>query len=39
MSYQGKRPDQIRTSEKIAFFAYVGLITIVIILAVIALIK
>lgn len=35
MSYQGKRPDQIQSSEKILFFAYVGLM-ITILIAIIA---
>jgi hypothetical protein len=35
MSYQGKRPDQIQSSEKILFFAYVGLLIIILIAAII----
>ena len=35
MSYQGKRPNQIQSSEKILFFAYIGLI-ITVLIAVIA---
>jgi len=35
MNYQGKRPDQIQSSEKILFFAYVGLLIIILIAAII----
>jgi hypothetical protein len=35
MNNQGKRPDQLKTSEKIVFFCFVGMIIIFAILGII----